>query len=383
MNVLVQYYYYILNCGPHFVSLHKQSYINDKLQIIAAKVNAPNQTKDQRLAIAKSSLKELNDELPSRFCVCLTPKIECCSIKYEKCRVMDSKKIPLWIVFEIVDPDSKDYETIFKAGDDLRQDQLTLQLLRLMDVIWRDIDPTMKLSDVTEKELDLQLKPYRCCSTGKELGMIEVVPNASTTAGIIIHYGGKMTGAFRSTPMDSYLREHNRQSNYNTAVTNFVHTCAGYCVATYVLGIYHRHPGNIMITTSGHLFHIDFGHFLGNFKSKLGIKRERSPFVFTPAMSHIMTESNVRGASLADFERMCCDSYNRLRRRASLFINLFLLMVPAMPELLEKDDIVYLQEKLSLELTFEEAEDKFKREITNSLNTTTRQIDNWFHTIKH
>ena len=29
------------------------------------------------------------------------------------------------------------------------------------------------------------------------------------------------------------------------------------------------------------LLHIDFGHFLGNFKSKLGVKRERVPFVLT------------------------------------------------------------------------------------------------------
>jgi phosphatidylinositol-4,5-bisphosphate 3-kinase len=43
-----------------------------------------------------------------------------------------------------------------------------------------------------------------------------------------------------------------------------------------------------MLCESGHLFHIDFGHFLGNFKSKLGFKRERSPFVLTMEMAQVM-----------------------------------------------------------------------------------------------
>jgi phosphatidylinositol kinase/protein kinase (PI-3 family) len=37
----------------------------------------------------------------------------------------------------------------------------------------------------------------------------------------------------------------------------------------------------------GTFFHIDFGHFLGNIKKKLGIKRETAPFIFTPAMQRV------------------------------------------------------------------------------------------------
>jgi len=216
-----------------------------------------------------------------KFRIPLNPKLEATTLKLDKCRYMSSKMVPLWLVFHNADEDAPPIITIFKAGDDLRQDILTLQLLQIMDKVW------------LSQGYDMKLKPYRVLSTGvtddgEGVGMIEVVLNSDTTSGIQLEYGGGAMGALKLDPLDLYLHDHNKDQAYDKAVNNFIYSCAGYCVATFVLGIGDRHNGNIMVTHNGHLFHIDFGHFLGNFKKKFGVNRERAAFVFTPEMAFVM-----------------------------------------------------------------------------------------------
>lgn len=48
---------------------------------------------------------------------------------------------------------------------------------------------------------------------------------------------------------------------------------------------------SVIFFSSGNLFHIDFGHILGNYKSFLGINKERVPFVLTPDFLFVMGTS--------------------------------------------------------------------------------------------
>ncbi|KYQ96905.1 phosphatidylinositol-4 [Tieghemostelium lacteum] len=357
---------YLHACGTHRHDLLKQQKVIENLTDVAKKIK-PLKDQDRR----EYMLRELESiEWPKRFHLTLNPKYESNGLIFQKCRYMDSKKLPLRLSFTNTDSNADSIEVIFKVGDDLRQDMLTLQMIRLMDKLWQ------------KENLDLKLSPYGCISTGDMVGMIEVVLNSETTAKIQKLAGGA-TAAFKLDPLDNWLHFHNRQeSDYLKAVDTFILSCAGYCVATYVLGIGDRHNDNLMCTKLGRLFHIDFGHFLGNYKKKFGIKRERAPFVFTPDFCFVM--GGKESPKFLQFVNYCCTAYNILRKNAKLFMNLFAMMVSTgIPELQSMEDLNYLKESFSLELSDEKAREKFTALIHESLTTKTTQFNNAIHILAH
>jgi len=309
-----------------------------------------------------------------RFPMPHDPSLVVSRILLEKCRTLDSARAPLWLAFENADPLARDPVCVlFKATDDLRQDMLALQVLRIMNTNWE------------QAGLDMRITYYRCVALGPEIGMIEIVPDCTTIADIQkTTGGGGVSSAFKERTISEWLRKKNTDSAfaYRNAVENFIYSCAGYCVATYLLGVGDRHNDNILLTRTGNLFHIDFGHILGNAEKWKGFKRDRAPFVLTPEFVYVMG-----GKDSDNFRRFCeiaCKSYVMIRSKNQIFVNLFSMMLSTdIPEIRSEDDISYLQTAFHLDMSEHEAYEVFMKLIMQSLGTVMTRINNAIHIAAH
>ena len=124
---------YLRGCGPQLKELLKQNEVMDQLKKVAEKIKTTS-TADRKKVLIQG-LEKLR--LPSSFQLPLDQRLEVKALRVEKCKYMDSKKLPLWLVWENVEDNlGKPISVIFKVGDDLRQDVLTLQVIRIFDKVF-------------------------------------------------------------------------------------------------------------------------------------------------------------------------------------------------------------------------------------------------------
>ncbi|RVE72868.1 hypothetical protein OJAV_G00043190 [Oryzias javanicus] len=347
----------------------RQFWLVSILTKVAQKVR--DATVSSRQGVLREALEEVKKffHLNSSCRLPLNPALVVTGIKIQSCSFYNSNAVPLKLSFQNLDPQGDNINVIFKSGDDLRQDMLTLQIIRIMNKIW------------IQEGLDMKMVIFKCFSTGRGRGMVEMIPQADTLRKIQVEHG--VTGSFKDRTLADWLQKHNpTEEQYDKAVENFIYSCAGCCVATYILGICDRHNDNIMLKTSGHMFHIDFGKFLGHAQMFGNIKRDRAPFVFTSDMAFVINGGDKPSSRFHDFVDLCCEAYNLIRKHAHLFLNLLGLMLSCgIPELSDLDDLKYVYDALRPHETEADATMYFTRLIESSLGSVATKLNFFIHNL--
>lgn len=300
----------------------------------------------------------------------LDPRIQVEATNAEKSTVFKSNQLPLLLWLRTThkgekkrhhhhqrhqedeeDP-AQNYPVIFKNGDDLRQDQLVIQLFTLMDQLLR------------KENLDLKLTPYRVLATGPEDGLVQFVKSQSI-ASISSEYG--VSGG--ASAVQNYLRRFNADAQAEetygicaSVMDTFVRSCAGYCVITYLLGVGDRHLDNLLVAPDGHFFHVDFAYILGRdpkpYPPPVKVCREMVDCMGGPTSAHYHR-----------FKSLCFTSFISLRKSANLILNLVALMIDANVRDIQREPdraVERVQEKFMLGLNDAEAIQHLDRLLSES-----------------
>ncbi|KAL8613416.1 hypothetical protein ACOMHN_057136 [Nucella lapillus] len=285
----------------------------------------------------------------------LNPAVKVTGIIPQEATLFNSKLMPCKLTFRTTD--GSRYVSIFKHGDDLRQDQLVLQMIELMDNL------------LQHEKLDLKLTPYKVLATSTRHGFVQFVESYAIAD--VLQKEGSILNFFRKhAPCEGEAFGVQPE-----VIDNYIKSCAGYCVVTYLLGVGDRHLDNLLLTITGKLVHIDFGYILG---------RDPKPMPPPMKLSKEMVEAMGGPSSeqFQQFKQITYTAFLALRRKVNLFLNLFSLMIDVnIPDIaLEPDKTVQkLQERFVLHFTDEEAVHFMQNLIESSQTAFMPAVVEQFH----
>ncbi|CAM9792626.1 unnamed protein product, partial [Phaeothamnion confervicola] len=185
---------------------------------------------------------------------------------------------------------------IVKAGDDVRQEALAMQVITLCHHIFQ------------REGLSLWLRPYSILCVGNQAGLVECITDAKS----IDHIKKKTPNYVSMRDFFDRLYMGRAAGLYGRAQDNFVRSLAGYSIITYILQVKDRHNANIMLDNRGHIIHIDFGFILG---ASPGMwKHEMAPFKLTQDYLDIM--GGMGSVNWHKFRHLFLEGFKAVRKHA-------------------------------------------------------------------
>ncbi|CAI4211013.1 unnamed protein product [Parascedosporium putredinis] len=260
----------------------------------------------------KNELLHIDPPLP----LPLDPDVKVIGVIPEETTVFKSSLCPIKVTFKTTL--GKRYPIIFKTGDDLRQDQLVIQIITLMDQL------------LQKENLDLRLSPYKILATSTTAGASQFVPSVSFQS-IASKY---------NNPALTYLKQHSPDDREALGIRSET-------LDTYV--------------RSWSFFHADFGFILG-----------RDPKPFAPVMK--LTKEMYCFLAYAALRK----SSNLILNLFSLMVDANIPDIRLEPD----KAVIKVRERFHLELGEEDAIRYLERVIEDSLGAIAPVVIDKLHDVR-
>jgi hypothetical protein len=193
-NGRVMFELYKTYCGLT-ISNDLQSQVTLTLKLNTINQRMKTKTAKDAPSMRQDLLKRLREADKSSW-RCVSPLDTGCflgTLLIDECQVYDSFMRPFKLVWEnALNPNHERFELIYKIGDDLRQDVLTLQVFRLFDSIWKKNSNVNSTEDLSQLQ-NLHMTFYDVMCTSETTGFIRIVPNAYTILNIYHHFNTTTT----------------------------------------------------------------------------------------------------------------------------------------------------------------------------------------------
>ena len=245
----------------------------DELVKIADQVRHREATRQARTSQLRTALASvpLGTGSPLPF---YTSNVRIVGIAAERSIVFKSNAMPVRVSL-VRESDCGEVLVLVKSGEDIRNDQWLMAIFEYARTLWRQY----RLPFLAECMITYGVFPYDNAEDDVMGGVIEYIPSQSLT---------------------NELEEGEIQAS-----EQFIWSCAGYTLLTWLFGVGDRHLDNLLITSAGCLFHVDYAYLFG-----------ADPKPFAPPMK--LCPEMVQALPIARFQKIMLAALRILQNHTSL-----------------------------------------------------------------
>ena len=279
--------------------------------------------------------------------------LKCLSILPESFEVISSNTRPIKIGILVKTKYSHEMiVNILIKKEDIRKDFLSMIISKC-------------INKICHKHVNIPV--YNIIPIHSKFGIIEMVNNVVSLYDISKKY---------NTTLYKYIMEINPEQSINNIRKNFISSCVGSCILSYMLGLGDRHLENILLSSEGKIFHIDFDYILGEDPKNVSVE-----MMITEDMLEMLGGKN--SVYFKTFQTECKQSYIKIRQRNNLWYFIFMHLHKKYPEKYSKE---YIEYYLIDKLVPGESNKSVNTEIVNIIQHSSnsyfsKYVTNWTHEI--